>query len=299
MLPSSTRPLEPSRRALMVGAAVVAVARPGEAISTSTTIDAFVRLQGDAQGQTSYNYLTGMAFALLDDRQSVPLFGIDGLSIDQFTRIAPDRYTRDVVQIMLFRSLETGKFEDSTISPIDGQRIDVVHFIEGPQQMTLGDGGYHVPDGKGGDRMVPIDLSFREIDSVGFASHSTLASYRNFVQPTDNSQASTGERDYLTEMSTFRYDARHFRDQRIAGVPTTFAMTASFNFFPFLFAGRTKGRVLWHADGLKLKSAASLPRDVSGAIDRHFPHVLKAPFEGTPRNSFREFARTLRDSHPQ
>jgi Protein of unknown function (DUF1838) len=288
-----------SRRTALCGCGTLLLAHAGEGMANPDTshehVAAFARLQGHGFGVTGYNYSRGVVTALIDGRNSVPLLGVDGISLDRFTASGDGNFDRDVVQVMLFRDLVNDHIIDKWTNPITNEIVDVVHFFEGPRQFRLTPNGYqNRQTGAPVGTPRPFLLDQRRIGNTIFFTKRTILSYPNFVQPADHPRASTGTTDYVTEEHVFVAAAGEFDDRLSDNVACSFSFTAVFNFFPFMMLGGVNGRMLWTAHGRKFTDVQALPQDTRGAIQAQFPGLLQSPFDQPPRNSFRDFANSLK-----
>lgn len=254
---------------LLLGSRALAAQTAGEVLDLADPADAFMamlRMQGRADGRDAPWWYFGRIYALVPGREPVPLVRFEGLEIMRLTPAGDGEYAATGVTTSFFQDFYTKAPLESFDNPLTGQR----NAVQPNLLAGRGVAAWYSREGVRPGR-VPRDQWRAEGLRLTWDQHADtvwLSHDRSYPpglpQPMGEASVARARRADLHAL------AEDF-------VPAGFSSTYFAPYPRWMEMDGQAGHVVWHADGLKLRSVAELPAAFRERMEARFPERLAAP----------------------
>lgn len=226
------------------------------------TLRAFMRLQSRVDdGYTSY-FNAGTVYAVLAGRQSIPMYGYEGL-LRFHTRVAgAGRYEVTFIEAGTYLDLATGQRMDRFQNPITGVENVVRHIVEGPMSWRWTRQNLGVTS--------PLPILRRRVAWQHFEGESWMH-FDNLI-----SLPGPGGVRHAAALVTYVGKTVEMLDAKRVSVADTVLIDSSINpWAPWLAMGEDPGRLANNIIGRKLGALSEAPDRLIKYIAASDPHVLE------------------------
>ena len=230
----------------------------------------FMKLKGSVRDEAWPVQYFGVIHGQQPDGSTRPLMGFESLEHTRFVPHENGSFSMIEAMVTYYTDLKTGEYISTFDNPYTGKTNRVVsnyasgesYSIRTTSIVPLFGNGYTDPG---------IGMGLRWFQSKG----------RIWVQ-----YDRTYPDDWPTpssEMITYEASAEEVFRPNVVGVEAAFSSTAILPWFKWLKMGDRPGWVLWHANGLKLRSLSQLPQRLRDQLAKHHPQALVTPSRKTRR----------------
>jgi hypothetical protein len=266
-----------------LGLAVVADARadsgaashPPATTDARADIETWVRLRGDSAGAVSFEWVTGTAYAVPADADSVALFAIESVTMREFRRIGPAHYIEQSHACRLYRDATNGSYIDRFVNPLTLREVPLpVRCSQGPAVRYTPERVTLASDVQFDSTALNAPLRLERIDAGAQIVFRRDAHSRYRARL-------TGELRRETSLDTFTVDAAALADPARTSLPASYQWTSVTQWMAELGMGATPGRMLWSVVGRKYARAADLPDGFRQRLEQQVPGALAPHFDWT------------------
>ena len=223
---------------------------------------AHMRMERDLvedQGSTItwYHWIT---FMIPVGRRPEPLVRYEGIEYSYFRHLGGSNYRIHAHNVSYPRDLETGKFTDTAINPLTGERVNV------PVSLLLTDPG-----------TIGGPIGFRNLSGDGSAQDP----YRQFRIENDllkidvvrSAPPDWPATHIENSCSWVEYDL--FANETITSLPVHFCGHYAYEYPKWLNMPEGSGHMAGFWDGKKLNSPSEIPREMLDRMEREYPELLE------------------------
>ena len=223
---------------------------------------AHMRMERDLvedQGSTItwYHWIT---FMIPVGRRPEPLVRYEGIEYSYFRHLGGSNYRIHAHNVSYPRDLETGKFTDTAINPVTGERVNV------PVSLLLTDPG-----------TIGGPIGFRNLSGDGSAQDP----YRQFRIENDllkidvvrSAPPDWPATHIENSCSWVEYDL--FANETITSLPVHFCGHYAYEYPKWLNMPERSGHMAGFWDGKKLNSPSEIPREMLDRMEREYPELLE------------------------
>jgi hypothetical protein len=237
--------------------------------SPTEEFHAFMKMKGAIRDEAWPLRYFGVIHAQSPDGSTQPMIGFEGLEHARFIPQADGSFRMLESMVTYFTDLATGEYLSTFANPITGKRNEVVaNYVAGesysfsPTSITPLFGEYTDP-GAG------LGLNwYRSADRIWVQYNRTYPD--QWWKP-------------ASELVTFEALARDVMQPDVSGVEAAFSSITILPWFKWLDMSAVPGWILWHANGLKVRSIDQLPRRLRNRLETHHPQALLTPGTGNWR----------------
>ena len=238
----------------MLGVPGAFAARSPAAIDAPSGIDTLlthVRMRAHPDGRAVYWWYSGTFYGQITGQRTLPLLGIEGLSINRCTPAGDRVFAYSLREAGWFKDLATGQVLDEWSNPLTGRIVTPKHYYS-PQQTRFV-----------GSTVEPVlTAPMPGLEYVGYLGRpevfagSLWSSEELFVRTTD---PSTGAGRVQTSLLTLQAAAQDLGRSATRFVPATMAYQTLASWRPWMEMGDVPGVISWRLYGRKVASVAELP----------------------------------------
>lgn len=223
---------------------------------------AHMRIERDlveAQGST-ITWYHWIVFVIPGGRRPEPLMRYEGIEYSYFRRLADNTYRIHAHNISFPRDLKTGKFTDTVVNPITGERV------KAPVSLLLTDPG-----------TIASPIGFRNVNGDG-TPQEVYRQFRienNLVKLDSVRSAPPNWPATHIENSCQWVELDLFANETITSLPAHFCGHYAFEYYPWLKMPEGAGHLSGFWDGKKLNSPREIPREMLDRLEREYPELLE------------------------
>jgi hypothetical protein len=223
---------------------------------------AHLRMERDlvAEQGTTLTWYHWMVFIIPGGRRPEPLMRYEGIEYSYFRHLGNDNYRIHAHNLSFPRDLKTGKFVDSVVNPITGERVQV------PVSLLLNDPG-----------TIASPIGFRNLAGNGEVQD-VYRQFRiedNLIKLDSVRSAPPDWPATHIENSCQWVEFDLFANGTISSLPVHFCGHYAYEYPKWLKMPEGKGHLTGFWDGKKLNSPAELPQELLGRMEREYPELLE------------------------
>lgn len=266
----------PTRHRAVLGLFFLTIAMPVGALDLNdptTAIETWVRLKGDSGGKLTYEWVSGTAYGIPFDSPGQPLFRLESVTIRQFQRQGPGRYTEQTFSCRLYRDTASNAFIDRWLNPYTQVEIDLKPgcgvgptVIYSPETVELAS-----------------DIPFTSSALDGPMQLHVVESGDNYIIRRDAHSEFTASPEAAprreTSEDTFTVPKTIVSDNRSSHWLPNYHWSAVTEWMRSLKIQDRPGRMLWSIDGRNYLHSDELPKDFRLAVDELQPGALQHSFQ--------------------
>jgi Protein of unknown function (DUF1838) len=227
------------------------------------SLNAFIRLRGDASGADTIADWAVTVFIVEPGKRAMPVMRLDGFNVGRPVKNADGSYQWLSREVAYYRDLKTGKILDKWENPLTGKTNDVLHVINDPVNGKFAAATMSLPwNIRGDDVFLKMDIPL---------------AYPNALQPDAFPEESTGPTYFASEHFLYFAKMSDFGNAKLTSVPSSYAWTRTGPWLPWMKMGMRPGYVLYTGQGKKLKSAVELDAVVREYTEKNYPEFMNAP----------------------
>ncbi len=274
-------------------------------VSPAGQLDAFLKIFVSRRPDTIWYWYTGILDAAIPGRPIVPLLACDTLIRREVLPQTDGSYAIRVFEANYFRLPDQPQPLQFFENPLNGRRVEPLHYREGPHFMVLSDRAPRFVVGADPGRILdgapdrastaPFSLRWQRAGSLLWT---TRENYSDRPHPLDASVwqlESSGVRQSGGSFSNYFADAAEVASPKRDRVDCSFAYQAIFGWWPWLLMGQTPGYLLWRAQGRKLTSVAEIPTQSRAGFEQVHPRIFASGLPWTePASMWDDFPRLRR-----
>ncbi len=261
---------------ITLGVLLLAVTTPVSALDVgdpAAAVEAWVRLKGDSAGKLTYEWVSGTAYGMPSDAVGRPLFRIESVTIRQFKRHGPARYTEQTFSCRLYRDMASNAFIDRWHNPYTDVVVDLKPGCgAGPTVSYSPEIVELVSDlpftSSALDR--PMGLQLVEIGEHYIIRRNAHSEFK--LSPEVPPRRETSE-------DTFLVLAKVANDTSRSHWLPNYHWSSVTEWMRILNMSHQPGRMLWSIDGKNYLRAEALPEDFRLAVEVLQPGALQHAFQ--------------------
>lgn len=267
-----TQPTNLARRKLLTALpAAAALSGLAKALEFPTRREAMLKLiavLGDLNGRQAPWWYTGYIYGLRPGEEPRKLVRFEGTEINLFTPGAGGTFSQTARTTTFFSDPESEQILDTWINPYNGKsQVVKANLLGGGGRLLWSDEGL-LPQfgasalGGASSALKPTPLSVR------------FVSYDRWVWVRNDRVYPPGLPQPLGESSTTLVQLRDLQNRRLSNIPGTFSSTYMARWPTWMGMQGEAGHVIWHADGIKLRTTDDLPAAFLDRVRRLHPKQL-------------------------
>lgn len=255
--------------ALAAGAASSRATGSGYDLRNPTeALEAMLRLQGRLDGADAPWWYFGRIYALVPGKAPIPLFRYEGLEIMRLTALPGGEYAATGATTTFFQDWRTQEWLETFRNPVSGATNQVKPNLIGgvPGRAAA----YYSVKGVRPGRVAPADWQ-----PEGLVLNWDY--WQDMVWLSHDRSYPPGLPQPMGESSVAKARIEDLNDRSRAFVPASFSSTYFAPYPAWMEMQGQPGHVVWHADGVKLKSVQDLPARYKARVEKLHPERLAAP----------------------
>lgn len=217
--------------------------------------------------------------------QLQPFFTMNNISVNQWSQVAPDRFTSRTFESGVYCRFDTDEPLTEWVNPVTGENRKVWQFLGGPFDLTIGPDGIVTKDAE----LAPKPLRMEVMGDTVILPTAASMSRPNLIDPVRFPKQYSGATAYWESQATYSAPrAQAFDDKRAcADAFCHFQNLGSWH--PWLGMGQQAGRTYGNAHGAKLRSLDGIPPLARAGLEKHTPLIFDLPNWGKPRLDVMEY----------
>ena len=252
---------------LPIGADAAADGPAAGSKSSLDTLQTHVRMRAHPDGRPAFWWYSGTFYGQVSGQRTVPLLGIEGLSINRCTPADDGAFTYALREAGWFKDLGTGAILDQWLNPLTGRTVAPKHYYS-PQSLRF-EGATVLPVLKApipgleytGYLGAPVTLG----DSV-WSSEELLVR-----MPGANGAPATVQ----TSLLTLHASLRDLRARANRFVPSTMAYQTLASWRPWMDMRDIPGVISWRLFGRKAATVDELPPAIVARTRSTHPQLFE------------------------
>jgi hypothetical protein len=269
------RDLWPALGGQVLGGAVLGMPQTAtgakDRASTPATLDTLrthVRMRANADGRPAYWWYSGVFYGQISGQRTVPLIGIEGISINRCRPAGDGEFTYMLREAGWFTDMTSGAVLDDWLNPLTGRKVSPKHYYSTQQTRFAG------------ATIEPVLATpMPDLEWSGYLgapqriADSVWSSEELFVRTVD---PATGAGRVQTSLLTLHAAASDLRRSESRFVPATMAYQTLASWRPWMDMRDVPGVISWRLFGRKFVTAAELPPDIAARTRKQHPQLFEA-----------------------
>lgn len=218
------------------------------------TLETHVRMRAHPDGRPLYWAYAGVFYGQISGQRTVPLLGVEGISINRCTPAGAGIYAYSLREAGWFKDLATGQVLDDWLNPLTGRVVKPKHYYS-PQRQRF----------TGAKTEPVLDKPFPGLEWTGYLgapqrfAGSVWSSEELLVRTTN---PDTGAARVQTSLLTLHATAADLARNPKRVVPTTMAYQTLASWIPWMDMRDIPGVISWRLFGKKVERVADLPQEL-------------------------------------
>lgn len=231
------------------------------------TLETHVCMRAFADGRAAYWFYSGTFYGQVSGQRTVPLLGIEGISVNRCTPAGAGVYSYSLREAGWFRDLATGAVVDEWLNPLTGRRVAPKHYYS-PQQTRFS-----------GATVEPVLATpLPGLEWTGY-----LGAPQRFAGSVWSSEEllvrtlnpTTGAARVQTSLLTLHAAAADLRRSPARFVPATMAYQTLASWVPWMDMRDVPGVISWRLFGRKVASVEELPPVLVARVRGQHPQLFE------------------------
>ncbi len=258
-------------------------------VSPAGQLDAFLKIFVSRRPETIWYWYTGTLDAVMPGRPVVPLLACDTLIRREVLPLPGRTFAVRTFESNFFRLRDRPEPLAWFDNPLNGRRVEPLHYREGPHFLVLSEQAPRFVAGADPARVLetagerssaaPFALRWQRIGSMLLATRETYSDGPHPLDPGLWRLESAGPRQSGGSFANYFADAAEVASPERDRVDCSFAYQAIFGWWPWLLMGQTPGHLAWRAQGRKLPTLADVPPASRTGFEQLHPRMFA---EGLP-----------------
>ena len=231
------------------------------------TLQTHVRMRSHPDGRATYWSYAGTFYGQVSGQRTVPLLGIEGISINRCTPAGDGVYAYSLREAGWFKDLATGQVLDEWLNPLTDRKVVPKHYYS-PQQLRFTAAAVEPVLAK---PMPGLEWTGYLGAPATFAG--SVWSSEELLVRTIN--AATGAARVQTSLLTLHAAAADLRKPQSRFVPATMAYQTLASWVPWMDMREIPGVISWRLYGRKVATAAELPPGIVARTRALHPQLFE------------------------
>ncbi|MEZ5457808.1 MAG: DUF1838 family protein [Steroidobacteraceae bacterium] len=252
--------------------APASAARAGDATAAAAaldldTLETHVRMRAHPDGRPLYWAYAGTFYGQVSGQRTVPLLGVEGISINRCTPSGDGVYAYSLREAGWFKDLQTGQVLDEWLNPLTGRSVTPKHYYSPQRQRFTAEQTEPV-----------LDKPFPGLEWTGYLgapkhfAGSVWSSEELLVRTTN---PTTGAARVQTSLLTLHATAADLAGDPQRVVPTTMAYQTLASWVPWMDMRDIPGVISWRLFGRKVERVDELPQHLVERTRRLHPQLFE------------------------
>lgn len=231
------------------------------------TLETHVRMRAHPDGRPLYWAYAGTFYGQISGQRTVPLLGVEGISINRCTPAGDGVYAYSLREAGWFTDLATGQVLDEWLNPLTGRSVTPKHYYSPQRQRFTA------------EKTEPVlDKPFPGLEWTGYLgapqhfSGSVWSSEELLVRTTN---PSTGAVRVQTSLLTLHATAADLARDPKRVVQTTMAYQTLASWVPWMDMRDIPGVISWRLFGRKVERVDELPQELVARTQRLHPQLFE------------------------
>ncbi len=274
-------------------------------VSPAGQLNAFLKIFVSRRPETIWYWYTGILDAALPGRTVVPLVACDTLIRREVLPQPDGSVAVRTFEANFFRLRDQPQPLEWFDNPLNGRRVEPLHYREGPHFLVLSDRAPKFVAGHDpaqiristADRAAspPLALRWQRAGSQLWVTRETYSDAPHPLDPSVWRLESSGARQSGGSFANYFADAAQVTEPTRDRVDCGFAYQAIFGWWPWLLMGQAPGQLFWRAQGRKLATVADVPSQSRAGFEKLHPQIFASGLPWTePASMWRDFPRLRR-----
>jgi hypothetical protein len=249
------------------GAAAATAAAGTDAAADLDALETHVRMRAHPDGRALYWAYAGTFYGQVSGQRTVPLLGVEGISINRCTPDGASVYAYSLREAGWFKDLTTGQVLDEWLNPLTGRVVKPKHYYS-PQRQRF----------TGAKTEPVLDRPFPGLEWTGYLgapqrfTGSVWSSEELLVRTTN---PDTGAARVQTSLLTLHATAADLARNPKRVVPTTMAYQTLASWIPWMDMRDIPGVISWRLFGRKVERVEELPQDLVARTRKLHPQLFE------------------------
>jgi hypothetical protein len=231
------------------------------------TLETHVRMRAHPDGRPLYWAYAGTFYGQISGQRTVPLLGVEGISINRCTPDGDGVYAYSLREAGWFTDLATGQVLDEWLNPLSGRSVKPKHYYSPQRQRFTA------------EKTEPVlDRPFPGLEWTGYLgapqrfSGSVWSSEELLVRTTN---PETGAARVQTSLLTLHANAADLARNPKRVVPTTMAYQTLASWVPWMDMRDIPGVISWRLFGRKVERVEDLPQTLVTRTRKLHPQLFE------------------------
>jgi Protein of unknown function (DUF1838) len=274
-------------------------------VSPAGQLEAFLKIFVSRRPETIWYWYTGILDAAIPGRAVVPLLACDTLIRREVLPQPDGSYGIRTFEANVFRLPSQDAPLERFDNPLNGRRVEPLHYREGPHFLVLSERAPRFVAGADPARILerapdrtdapPFALRWQRVGSQLWVTRENYSDRPHPLDPSVWRLESSGARQSGGSFSNYAADAAAVASPGNDRVACSFAYQAILGWWPWLLMGQAPGYLFWRAQGRKLDGVTDVPAPSRAGFERLHPQIFAAGLPWTePASMWEDFPRQRR-----
>jgi hypothetical protein len=242
------------------------------------------RIIGSTAGELVYMFYRLNIYGY-DGGQLVPFFTMNHLSVNRWSKVAPDRYVTKTHECGVYCKFDTDEVLEEWENPFTKEKRKVWQFLGGPFDVTIGADGIVTKNAE----LAPKPLRMEVYGDTVIVPTAASMARPSPVDPVRFPKLYAGPTSYWESQATYASPRKQAFDEHVTCADAFCHFQNLGSWHPWLGMGQRPGRTYGNSHGAKLRSLDGIPLAARKGLEKYTPEIFDTPNWAKPRLDILEY----------